>query len=72
MPIDDLHRVHVLAVDDDADALRFVDVLLRAAGAWVQTAGTAEDAPRQIAVAPPDVLVSDLGLPHVDGCALIA
>jgi signal transduction histidine kinase/CheY-like chemotaxis protein len=67
----DLEGVHVLAVDDDADALSLLSELLNAAGARVSAAHSAEEALRQLDTEPPSVLVSDLGMPHVDGFALI-
>jgi DNA-binding response OmpR family regulator len=63
--------VHILAVDDDADALSLVAELLDAAGAEVSTARSAEEAFRQLDTDPPSVLVADLGMPHVDGFQLI-
>jgi CheY-like chemotaxis protein/anti-sigma regulatory factor (Ser/Thr protein kinase) len=67
----DLQGVHVLAVDDDADALSLLSEVLNAAGARVSAAHSAEEAFRQLDTEPPSVLVSDLGMPHVDGFALI-
>jgi CheY-like chemotaxis protein len=69
--IGDLQGVHVLAVDDDADALSLLSELLNAAGARVSAAHSAEEALRQLDTEPPSVLVSDLGMPHVDGFTLI-
>ena len=67
----DLEKVHILAVDDDADALALVAELLEAAGARVSTARSAEDALRQVSSEAPNVLIADLGMPHVDGFQLI-
>jgi CheY-like chemotaxis protein len=67
----DLRGVHVLAVDDDADALSLLSELLNAAGAQVSTAQSAEEALRHLDTEPPSVLVSDLGMPQVDGFQLI-
>jgi PAS domain S-box-containing protein len=72
VPSGNLEAVHVLAVDDDADALSLVADLLEAAGATVATAQSAEDALRQVADEVPHVLVADLGMPRVDGFQLIA
>jgi CheY-like chemotaxis protein len=72
VPVGELGGVHVLAGDDDSDALALVAELLEAAGARVDTAASAEDALRRLDAAPPDVLVADLGMPHVDGFQLIA
>jgi CheY-like chemotaxis protein len=67
----DLEKVHILAVDDDADALSLVAEVLEAAGARVSTARSAEDALRQVSTEVPNVLIADLGMPHVDGFQLI-
>jgi CheY-like chemotaxis protein len=63
----DLRDVHVLAVDDEADALALVSELLKAAGARVTTARSAAEALEHLATEVPTVLVADLGMPHVDG-----
>jgi CheY-like chemotaxis protein len=67
----DLRDVSVLAVDDEADALALVSEVLEAAGARVSTARTAADALRSLEADVPDVLVADLGMPHVDGFQFI-
>jgi PAS domain S-box-containing protein len=68
---DDLRGVHVLAVDDDPDAVTLVAELLTAAGARVTTASSAADALRVLEAELPQVLVTDLGMPKVDGFQLI-
>ena len=45
--------------------------LMFAAGAQVSTAQSVEEALRHLDAEPPSVLVSDLGMPQVDGFALI-
>jgi PAS domain S-box-containing protein len=66
-----LPELSVLAVDDDADALGLVREILESAGARVRTATSAREALAEIEHAVPDVLVSDLGMPGMDGFALI-
>jgi PAS domain S-box-containing protein len=70
-PIGDLRGIRVLAVDDDADALSLVAELLEAAGAHVTTARSASEALQHLEAALPNVVVADLGMPHVDGFQLI-
>ena len=72
IPHGNLRGVHVLAVDDDSDALTLVAELLQGAGARVSTATSADDALRAVEAEAPQVLVTDLGMPRVDGIQLIA
>ena len=66
-----LAGVHVLAVDDEPDALTLIGTVLEAAGARVTTAASAEDALDKLLPDVPDVVVTDLGMPRMDGFALI-
>ncbi len=66
-----LSRVHVLLVDDDADTLDALRHLLEQAGARVSTASSASAAFQALGAEPPDVLVSDIGMPGEDGLSLI-
>jgi PAS domain S-box-containing protein len=68
----DLSGVHVLAIDDEEDALVLMREILEAAGATVTTLGTPVGAIERIEAAGPDVLVVDLGMPEIDGFDLIA
>ena len=68
----DLRGVVVLAVDDDADALEMIRDILESAGATVATASSVAMALTLLEQVLPDVLVSDLAMPVVDGFALIA
>jgi PAS domain S-box-containing protein len=69
--VPDLRGVSVLAVDDDPDAVTMVREILEAAGAQVWTAGSAPQALDVLRAVRPDVLVADLGMPQMDGFALI-
>ncbi len=63
--------MRVVLVDDDPDTREMIAAILREAGAVVSAAGSAREALGAIALARPDVLVSDIGMPHEDGYALI-
>ena len=54
-------------IDDDPSLLRALRVGLRARGHDVATAANGEQGMAQVALASPDVVVLDLGLPDVDG-----
>ena len=66
-----LAGVRALVVDDEADARELVSTLLEANGAHVVTASSAEQALDLLARDPPMVLVSDIGMPQVDGYEMI-
>ena len=66
-----LPDICVLVVDDDPDALGLVREILETAGARVRTATSAREALTSIEKEAPDVMVSDLGMPGVDGYELI-
>ena len=66
-----LDGVHVLVVDDEADARRVLAMVLEGAGAVVVTAGGVPAALDALSNARPNVLVSDLGMPDQDGFDLI-
>jgi two-component system, NtrC family, response regulator GlrR len=61
---------HVLLVDDDADLLRLLSMRLSAAGYRVSSAESAEAALAQLAIARPQLVISDVQLPGADGLAL--
>ena len=66
-----LEGVRVLAIDDDADSLHFMERLLQHCQAEVDTATDAEAGLRALGERPPHVLVCDIGMPGTDGYALI-
>ncbi len=67
----DLAGISVLVVDDEEDARQLLQRVLRDAGAAVMTAPSAAHALTCLETTPPDILVSDIGLPEEDGCSLI-
>lgn len=66
-----LDGIDVLVVDDEADTLELFRQALENAGAQVRAVPNAPDAIHQFDVRAPDVLVTDLGLPRVDGYELL-
>ena len=67
----DLSGVRVLVVDDDQDARDLIRRLLSDCGAEVRTAASAAEAMTEIDLETPDILVSDIGMPNVDGFELL-
>ena len=67
----DLQGVSVLVVDDNADMLEVERRLLCESGASVTTADSAEQALQHLRTTHFDVLLSDLGMPGMDGYGLI-
>jgi signal transduction histidine kinase/CheY-like chemotaxis protein len=63
----DLSGIAALAVDDDPDALGLVERLLQECGAEVTAVASAGEALKQIDIASPDVIISDIGMPDEDG-----
>jgi two-component system response regulator HydG len=61
----------VLLVDDERNALRTLKALLEGEGFRVRTAADGRAALDEIAEAAPDVLVTDLKMPEVDGLELL-
>jgi signal transduction histidine kinase len=70
-PATDLRGVRVLVVDDDPDTLALVTTILREQGASVETAASGAAALALIERSPVDVVVSDLGMPGLDGYELL-
>ena len=67
----DLTAVTVLVVDDEPDARELVRRLLEDCGATVHTAGSADEAVAALRSRAVSVMVSDIGMPAVDGYELI-
>jgi PAS domain S-box-containing protein len=66
-----LRGVTVLAVDDDEDALTLLREVLESAGATVLTARSAAEALRLLEGEPPQAILSDIGMPSIDGFQFI-
>lgn len=71
LPHDALTGVHVLVVDDDADARDLLRTVLEYCGALVTVVGSAREALAVLERVTPDALVTDLAMPTHDGFWLI-
>jgi PAS domain S-box-containing protein len=67
----DLTGIQVLVVDDNIDTREFVAFLIEQYGANVISVGSAREALVALANSKPDVLLSDIGMPEVDGYMLM-
>ncbi|SDG27500.1 two-component system, OmpR family, KDP operon response regulator KdpE [Pseudomonas benzenivorans] len=61
------NQATVLVVDDEPQIRKFLRISLAAQGYKVLEAGTGAEGLAQVALAKPDLLVLDLGLPDMDG-----
>jgi CheY-like chemotaxis protein len=66
-----LDGLKILVVDDEADTCELLRSLLTKCGADVTAARSASEAFRLFQLVIPDVLVSDIGMPHEDGYELM-
>ena len=69
--LDPLANLHVLVVDDDPDALALVAFVLKQAGAAVTGVSSGISALRAIEQFVPDLILSDIGMPEMDGYMLM-
>ncbi|MBD2022517.1 response regulator [Leptolyngbya sp. FACHB-36] len=67
-----LAGIRVLVVDDEPDTLDFISLLLEQSGAQVAVATCVKEAMTALQTLPPDILVSDIGMPEEDGYSLLA
>lgn len=71
LPDDALAGYRILVVDDDPTNLVVITMNLELYGATVITANSAAEALEQIAEQPPDLLISDISMPQVNGYELM-
>lgn len=69
--VDGAAALTVLVIDDDADSREVAARMLEGTGARVLTAGDATEGLALLRARRPDVLVADIGMPGMDGYALI-
>ena len=67
----DLSNISILVVDDETDTRDFVVFLLEQSGAKVTAVASAAEALAVIADFKPDLLLSDIGMPDIDGYMLM-
>lgn len=68
---DRLDGLDILIVDDEPDTRALLKEGLEFCGAKVRVAGCAAEAVDEIVAAVPDILISDIGMPGIDGYDLI-
>jgi PAS domain S-box-containing protein len=68
---DRLDGLRILVVDDEADTRELLKEGLQYCGAKVSVAGNAREALDALVATAPDILISDIGMPGVDGYDLI-
>jgi PAS domain S-box-containing protein len=67
VPMPRLDGVKALVVDDEAESLELVQRVLEAQGASVTRAASGREALQLLETSQPDVLISDIGMPSMDG-----
>lgn len=66
-----LAGLRILAIDDEADARQLLTAILSECGAQVLSAASAAEGLAQLEHFCPDLLISDIGMPQMDGYSLI-
>lgn len=62
----------ILVVDDDPDLLNLLRLHLSSAGYEVRTAEDAIQAGYMVLAEPPDLIITDVSMPHMDGFEFVA
>ena len=66
-----LTAIRVLAVDDEVDNLELLQFILEQAGATVKVSTSVIEALQQVVQFEPDVLITDIGMPEMNGYTLL-
>jgi PAS domain S-box-containing protein len=66
-----LSGLQILVVDDDADMREFLCFMLEQYGATVTSVASAREALTTLRQSPPNVVISDIGMPEMDGYMLM-
>lgn len=67
----DLSDIHILVVDDELDSRDFIAFVLEQAGAIVTSIASGIEALQAVEQAIPELIVSDIGMPEMDGYMLL-
>jgi PAS domain S-box-containing protein len=70
-PLRPFSGVKILIVEDEADMRELIGFILEEQGATVRVAASAAEALQQIPQFLPDILISDIGMPEMDGYGLM-
>jgi len=62
----------ILVVDDDSETLSLLSEIISKEGYQVDAASSGESALEKISVGPPDIVITDLQMPGMDGLTLLA
>ncbi|MBD2208818.1 response regulator [Nostoc linckia FACHB-104] len=66
-----LEGINILVVDDEPDSREFLSFVLTQQQATVTTVASGAEALKVLAAAAPDLLISDIGMPEMDGYMLM-
>ena len=66
-----MQKSNILVVDDDQDILKLISMRLTAAGYYISAASNGVEAMSAISLQRPDLVISDLRMPAMDGMALL-
>ena len=64
--------IEILVIDDEIDSLNILTLVFEQEGAEVRSAGSAKEALDAFNQSTPDLIISDIGMPEIDGYTLIA
>ncbi|BAZ15334.1 multi-sensor hybrid histidine kinase [Calothrix sp. NIES-4071] len=67
----DLNGINILVIDDEVDSLDFITFVLEQAGAKVTAVSSSMQALEILARWQPDILISDIGMPKMNGYMLV-
>jgi CheY-like chemotaxis protein len=71
LPLPKLDGIHAFVVDDEPDAREILQRILRDQGAQVTSFGSAREALTALKSSRPTILISDIGMPEMDGHQLM-